>query len=314
MYTSIGDLNAERYVSLTTRRPNGTLASAPVWVVSDDGLRLLVWTGATTWKVRRIARDSRVFVAACDYRGRERGLRLPAHARTLDSGAAVVVDPLLRRKYRWQRRLLELRARLGRCDAGAVYLEIAPEDARPDQGYYAPEMPEPSVASRESAAQLAALGEVVGLFAGSQIDYWVFGGWAVDLHAGEITRSHGDIDLAVWLADIPTIDELLRAAGWTHVPSDDDDGGTGYERGGIRLELTFLDRYETGGAYTPLRDGRARWSEEALGNDVGELLGLRARVVGLAPLMRSKSRPRDEPDDAAKDNADLAVLTRLASA
>ena len=75
MYTPIGQLGAERYLSLTTRRRNGTLASTPVWVVSDDGVRLLVWTGADTWKVRRIRRDPHVFVAASDYRGRPVGDR-----------------------------------------------------------------------------------------------------------------------------------------------------------------------------------------------------------------------------------------------
>jgi hypothetical protein len=27
--------------------------------------------------------------------------------------------------------------------------------------------------------------------------YWLFGGWAVDFHAGRVTRDHADIDLAV---------------------------------------------------------------------------------------------------------------------
>lgn len=129
MADAIGALAAERYISLTTHRQNGTLASAPVWVVSDDGVRLLVWTGAATWKVARIRRDARVFVAACDHRGHECGLRFPAHARALGPEAARIVDPLLRRKYGWQRRLLELRARLSRPGAGAVYLEIMPPSA-----------------------------------------------------------------------------------------------------------------------------------------------------------------------------------------
>jgi aminoglycoside-2''-adenylyltransferase len=170
-----------------------------------------------------------------------------------------------------------------------------------------------SPASGPAAAQLAALGELVELFERAKLAYWVFGGWAVDLHAGEITRTHDDVDLAVWLADLPVIDELLRAVGWSHVPSDDDDGGTGYERDGVRTELTFLDQDDAGNAFTPLRDGRAPWSAEALGSDVGELHGIRARVVGLAPLTRSKSRTRDDPEDAAKDEADLAVLQRLGS-
>jgi len=116
-----------RYISLTTRRRDGSFVSTPVWVVSDDGRRLLVWTGERTWKVRRIRRDPHVLVAPCDYRGRERGPRVEATARILGPEAAPVVVPLLRRKYGWQRRLLELQARLSRrSDASATYLEILP--------------------------------------------------------------------------------------------------------------------------------------------------------------------------------------------
>jgi hypothetical protein len=49
----LGQLADERYISLTTFRRDGSTASTPVWVVSDDGERLLVWTGANTWKVKR---------------------------------------------------------------------------------------------------------------------------------------------------------------------------------------------------------------------------------------------------------------------
>ena len=70
---SVASLANERYISLTTYKRDGTTASTPVWVVSDDGRRLLVWTGAETWKARRIRRDPRVLVAASDGRGREKG-------------------------------------------------------------------------------------------------------------------------------------------------------------------------------------------------------------------------------------------------
>ena len=50
------------------------------------------------------------------------------------------------------------------------------------------------------------------------IAYWLFGGWAVDFHAGRITRPHDDIDIAVWLEDVPRIAELLTNAGWIHAP------------------------------------------------------------------------------------------------
>jgi hypothetical protein len=129
MLTDLTDLAKQRYVSLTTFRRDGTAASVPVWVVSDDGERLLVWTGADTWKVKRIRRDPRVLIAPADYRGRELGPHIEAQARVLGPEAGAIVVPLLRRKYGWQRRALEIQGRLSsllrrRPLAAPVYLEL----------------------------------------------------------------------------------------------------------------------------------------------------------------------------------------------
>jgi hypothetical protein len=163
-----------------------------------------------------------------------------------------------------------------------------------------------------SSQQLRALGQVTALFEGRGIAHWLFGGWAVDFHAGSVTRRHDDVDVAVWLEDLPSISQLLEAEGWRHSPAPDEDGGTGYERGRVRLELTYLERDGDGRIFTPLRDGRIPWPDEALGDDVRELLGVRTRVVGLGPLALAKSFPRDDPADAAKDRADFRVLSALA--
>jgi PPOX class probable F420-dependent enzyme len=125
----LGELARQRYISLTTFRRDGSAASAPVWVVSDDGERLLVRTGVHTWKVKRIRRDPRVLVAPADYRGRELGPQIEARARVLEAEADAVVISLLRRKYGWQRRVLELQGRLAslatrKPRAGSVCLEI----------------------------------------------------------------------------------------------------------------------------------------------------------------------------------------------
>jgi hypothetical protein len=133
----------------------------------------------------------------------------------------------------------------------------------------------------------------------------------VDFYVGSVTRSHDDLDIAVWLADVPRIAELLRDDGWRHAPEEDEDGGTGYEREAVRLELTYLVRGADGRIFTPLRDGQAPWSPEALSNDVGELDGVHARLVALGPLTRGKSRARTDPEDAAKDVADFRRLSRL---
>jgi hypothetical protein len=162
-----------------------------------------------------------------------------------------------------------------------------------------------------ASQQLSALARVSDLLEEAGIAYWLFGGWAVDFYAGSVTRAHDDLDIAVWLRDIPRIAELLERDGWRHAPLVDEDGGTGFERAAVRLELTYLVREDDGRIVTPLRDGRAAWPEDGLADDVGELRGVRSRLVALAHLMRSKSSPRDDLEEAAKDRADLRQLSRL---
>ena len=162
------------------------------------------------------------------------------------------------------------------------------------------------------ARQLAALAQVHDRLARAGLDYWLFGGWAVDFYAGSITRAHDDVDIAVWVDDLPRVASLLEEDGWRHAPRDDEDGGTGYERDGVRLELTFLVRGPSGDVFTPFAHGRAEWSDGTFGDDARELAGVRARLVALEPLALGKSFSRDDPDDAAKDRADFERLSRVA--
>ncbi len=162
-----------------------------------------------------------------------------------------------------------------------------------------------------ASQQLSALARVIDRLEGAGIAYWLFGGWAVDFYVSSITRAHDDLDVAIWLDDLAEIARLLQADGWRHEPLDDEDGGTGYERGEVRLELTYLVRDNDGRIFTPLRHGRAVWPEGAFMDDVGELHGVRARLVGRAALTSGKSSPREGPEDAAKDRADHAQLSRL---
>lgn len=162
-----------------------------------------------------------------------------------------------------------------------------------------------------ASCQLAALASVNALLERAGIAYWLFGGWAVDFHAGSITRPHFDVDIAVWLEDLPRIAAFLESDGWRHAPEPDEDGGTGYERDGVRLELTYLVRRADGRVFTPLRDFEAQWPDGAFAADTRKLRGVHARIIGLHALALGKSSPRDDPDDAAKDNADSDVLSGL---
>ena len=160
-----------------------------------------------------------------------------------------------------------------------------------------------------SDAQLVSLGRVGALLETARIEHWLFGGWAVDFYVGEVTRSHFDVDLAVWQSDLATIVDLLERDGWRHAPLADEDGGTGYEREGVRLELTYLVRLDDGRIAIPLRSGPVALRDGTFGRDVGELRGVRARLIGREALTAGKATPRDDPEDAAKDRADFRRLS-----
>lgn len=162
-----------------------------------------------------------------------------------------------------------------------------------------------------SPGQLAAIADLDHALRGEGIDYWLFGGWAVDFHAGAVTRRHDDLDVAVWAADAERIERLLGDGGWAHVPAEAGDGYTVHARGAVRLEIALLARDQAGDTYTPLRDGRAEWPAGAFGDDVAELHGVRARVIGLAALRVEKSQQHADPLATAKDRADSATLSRL---
>jgi len=157
-------------------------------------------------------------------------------------------------------------------------------------------------------AQLLTIGAIDDALESAGLDYWLFGGWAVEFHVGRVTRPHGDIDLAVWLRQAPEIESLLVADGWNHAPAADEDGGTGYERDGIRVELTFLEEGDAGEVLIVFRGGTAVWSSQPFGSEVRELAGSRARVVPVDVLRLGKSRPRDDARQGALDRADYRVL------
>ena len=101
-----------------------------------------------------------------------------------------------------------------------------------------------------------------------------------------MTRAHDDVDIAVWLEDVPRIGTLLENEGWSHAPEADEDGGTGYAHQDVRLELTYLVSDDAGRPSTPLRDRLVPWADDALADDLCTLEGATARVIALPALTR----------------------------
>lgn len=107
-------LGREKYVSLTTFKRNGDGVAAPVWLTAD-GDRLVVWTPADSWKVKRLRRDARVTLVPCGRRGQVSAGAVPVEgtARVDDEPSEVTrIEAALKRKYGFEYRLVTLIERI----------------------------------------------------------------------------------------------------------------------------------------------------------------------------------------------------------
>lgn len=87
----VAALRGESYVNLVTFKRDGSGVKTPVWFAHLEDGRLGIFTNGKSYKVKRLARDTRVQVAACDMRGKLRG---PWY----DGSGQLVEDPDLDQK------------------------------------------------------------------------------------------------------------------------------------------------------------------------------------------------------------------------
>lgn len=114
----------ESYISLETFKKDGTGVKTPVWTAPLDG-KLVVYSRDTAYKVKRLRRDPRARVAACDMRGKVRGPWLDAKGRILDNGEDIRrAHDALRAKYGLLFRFGDLLARLTGNDKRRTYMEL----------------------------------------------------------------------------------------------------------------------------------------------------------------------------------------------
>src|SRR5271155_2517123 len=101
MTDALSALGAEKFVSLTTFKKDGTPVAAPMWI-GRDGDHLFVWTPADSWKAKRAKNNPRVVLVPCS-----RGGKVREGAEPVDGIAEVITEPatvqrlagVIRRKY-----------------------------------------------------------------------------------------------------------------------------------------------------------------------------------------------------------------------
>jgi Aminoglycoside-2''-adenylyltransferase len=165
--------------------------------------------------------------------------------------------------------------------------------------------------SERASEQIQAIGSLDAALGNAQIEYWLFGGWAVDFWVSRMTREHEDIDAAAWRRDYDGIKRALVDMGWRHTPVENEVVGTRYTRGRVEVEFTFVEACEDGAVVIPIPEHEIVWTTEPFGEERRVLHDVGARVIPLDLLRSGKQMTRDAPDEAAKDRADVQALTQL---
>jgi hypothetical protein len=165
--------------------------------------------------------------------------------------------------------------------------------------------------STEYDRGLGALGSASRALDEANLEHWFFGGWAVDLWVGRLTRPHDDIDVLVWRHDEGRVHDALEAAGWLHTPTPEDLVGINYLRDGYELQLTYVVPGAEDGVVVPIPDQPIVLSTGPLAFSRRDLSGVPVRVLTLEMMLAIKSNPRTDEVGGGKDRADLAAL-RLA--
>ncbi|MFE0749214.1 PPOX class F420-dependent oxidoreductase [Gordonia sp. NPDC058843] len=123
---TFGEAGTAKYVNLTTYRKDGTAVTSPLWAALD-GDRLVMWTVADSWKVKRLRRDPRVVVQACDVRGHKNiGEPVSGTAEVLDAADSGRVKKAIADKYGLLGKITILGSKLRRGEAGSVGIVITP--------------------------------------------------------------------------------------------------------------------------------------------------------------------------------------------
>ncbi|GAC55053.1 PPOX class F420-dependent oxidoreductase [Gordonia amicalis] len=124
---TFGEAGTAKYVNLTTYRKDGTPVTSPLWAALD-GDRLVMWTVADSWKVKRLRRNPRVIVQACDVRGLKSFGEPVTGTAVLDEAGSDRVKQAIADKYGLLGRLSLIGSKIRRGRHGSVGISITAGD------------------------------------------------------------------------------------------------------------------------------------------------------------------------------------------
>lgn len=117
-------LRGHRFVALTTFRKTGVPVVTPVWfVLQSDGV--LVFTGRTSGRVKRLRNNPQVEFSPSDFRGKSLGPAISGIARFVPENEWPGCNRAFQKKYGVQSTFFGILGRIS-GDTDRLYLKISP--------------------------------------------------------------------------------------------------------------------------------------------------------------------------------------------
>jgi hypothetical protein len=164
--------------------------------------------------------------------------------------------------------------------------------------------------SQSNAVQWQLITDINHLFARSNIDVWLRGGWALDFLLGKVTRTHSDIDFVTWKKDSATVRQLLSDNGYTF--QRDIGSQMDFTRLNQDISVVYIGTTPAGQIYAPdIPDWI--WLDGVLDYPPQHLNGLCYRVLSPQQLLDNKLGYQSAKGTPlrAKDKVSIDKLRRL---
>lgn len=165
--------------------------------------------------------------------------------------------------------------------------------------------------SASTATQLELLREIRDALADAGVHWWLFGGWAMDAHAGEVTRDHADIEIFLWIDDAEAACSALVQAGYARWAGLYPEECVPFTKAGQEIGLWYITANEEGQIVTPGRWADWPWYPGSFDGPEGRIGDLALPVVSLDGLLDTKTNFANHPHGAPLREKDIGDIERI---
>ena len=162
-----------------------------------------------------------------------------------------------------------------------------------------------------TAIQLRLIGEIREALDTAGVAWWWYGGWAMDFHAGEVTRDHSDIEVFVWRRDAKVTSAAITAAGFAAPPGLYPDEAQPFLKDAQEVGVWYLIRDADDQICTPGRWADWPWAPGSFDAPRAQLGDIEAPVMSVEGLLAMKLEFADQAHGAPLREKDLTDIARL---